>query len=117
MSLSERIPGMRPGSTLRNIAVGMVYLLIISAVFGGGDDTEADADEDIDSTTGDEAATTAEGEQKDSDGEDATNYPEMDADQGDAEARTSITLISRPMAMDLIPSSPRGRYSPCSRWW
>lgn len=86
MSVSERIPGMRPGSTLRNIAVGMIYLIILSAIFGGGDDTEADADEDIDSDTGDEAAAAAEEEQTESDGEDAANSPDMDADDSDAEA-------------------------------
>jgi hypothetical protein len=34
MTLSERIPGMRSGHTVRNIALGIVYLFVVVGVIG-----------------------------------------------------------------------------------
>lgn len=70
MSLSERIPGMKPGHTTRNVALGVVYLLVISGALGASEDPDAggpgnpnataDADTDSLEEAGSESESTSE---------------------------------------------------------
>jgi hypothetical protein len=54
MGISDKVPGMKPGSTVRNIGVGIVYVFGIMMVFGAvaddpdddGAEAEAEADEE-----------------------------------------------------------------------
>lgn len=56
MGISDKLPGMKPGSTVRNIVVGVVYFFVIIGVLGamGGpdetssDDTAPESDADTD---------------------------------------------------------------------
>lgn len=52
MALSEKIPGMKPGSWIRNIVLGVVYLFVILIILGAlaGSPSDDGAPETIDST-------------------------------------------------------------------
>lgn len=84
MAISEKLPGMRPGSIVRNIAVGTVYffgvLIVLGALVGGSGDTDDD-ESDIESESDEEELEeeqTEAGEEDGPDEEDAEEVEETD---------------------------------------
>jgi hypothetical protein len=53
--MSGRIPGMKPGSKIRNSLLGLIYIIVIMAVLSaalGGDDTNGNDGGEVDNTNG-----------------------------------------------------------------
>ena len=112
MSLSEKIPGMKPGSKVRNIALGFVYAFVLLGVLGAaGDDGETDDGEATTDATDAEQEQSAEADASDgSDGDgegdsvaEADEEGESDdtgADSGDGESdsdsdtQQDVTIVS-----------------------
>ncbi len=95
MALSERIPGMRPGSTIRNVALGAVYLFAVMVVLGAVVDDPDDNAADIEVDVPDSVASAEEGsgdtDGGDSDGSDeqaAGGESENDTDPPDTDAES-----------------------------
>lgn len=64
MGITDKLPGMRPGSTIRNIIVGIVYifgiLFLLGTLMGGAEDTSDGAEPESDGS-GEEAEEGQEG--------------------------------------------------------
>lgn len=90
MSLSERLPGLKPGHTKRNVAVGFVYVFAFLMVLGAvapAEDTESASDEPTDTPEMTETPAPEDTEAGDTTEEPApeTEAPETEApDSGDS---------------------------------
>jgi hypothetical protein len=87
MSISEKLPGMRPGSTVRNLGVGIAYFFLVMMVLGAlvGDDADDEGGEATSDATADEEEEAAAAETEDEDDENADDSEEAEADDDGAE--------------------------------
>lgn len=99
MTISEKVPGMKPGSTIRNVGVGVVYLFVIFAILGalgGGSDTDAAPNSDASAAPAATEVEAAPPVDVEPDEVEATPVPveqpsEADGMSTDAEARSEYT--------------------------
>lgn len=89
MSLSEKIPGMKPGSTVRNITLAFVYAFVLIGVLGAaGDDGETDDGEATTDATDEEQEQSTDADASDgSDGDgEGDSVAEADEEEQNADA-------------------------------
>lgn len=91
MGIADKLPGMRPGSTIRNIIVGIVYffgiLMVLGALMGGAEDTSDGAEPESEGS-GEEAEAGQEGgDTSENDG--TSDESESDSSSGDSGSDSS----------------------------
>lgn len=112
MSLSEKIPGMKPGSTVRNITLAFVYAFVLIGVLGAaGDDGETDdgeattdaTDEEQEQSTDADASDGSDGDGEgdsvaEADGEAESEDTGSDSGDGesdsDSDTQQNVTIVS-----------------------
>lgn len=105
MSLSEKIPGMKPGSTIRNLVLGGFYLILLMGVLGAaGDDGSSDEGQAEADTTNEEEEQSAEAETSDGDGDSNSD----EADESDSSSSEEDSSENSDSSTDESESSDAG---------
>lgn len=100
MSLSEKIPGMKPGSTVRNIILGGVYLFLLMGILGAagddgssgesGADTSAEEQQGSDNSDEDDQSDASDNSDSEEEGDESSDDADSSTDDGESQTLTIV---------------------------